>query len=364
MSLFTKPVDYEDWKEGYFVGKDGKVYHGTYVQKLANAEWVADGWAAIDTVFEHQNGNGVEKQFLIKGKPLDDPEFSFMISARDAANGKLLRAELVNKFGAREIGGMGLKVIQRISKYIKTVRLFVKPQWSEDKLYAPGLVEKIEFDFESEIAIDFTDVGNAEDGIGALKSLLKSFDQSNLCVLIAAFFGAPVIAKIWPGERFAVFIQGVTGSYKTEVAKLLMCLYGQRYALEINILRWGHGATTNALEHLAAMVGPFVFIIDNYKNYTEKDPARFQEVLHATMEGGEKKRLSKDSSLRHTNDYQCLPVITGENFPGQDAASRARVVVIPWIKPKSTNGLTEAQKHAKEEASRFLHPRHPHRSGS
>jgi hypothetical protein len=341
-------VDRKVWDKGFFVNEQGATCRGKTDGSIGDVSWIADGYAVIDTILEHQNGNGLERYFVIKGKPLDEAEFSFTISARDAANGKLLRAELVNYFGVRDIGGLDLRTVQKLSKYVKTIRLISKPQWFNDQIMAPGLVEKIEFDFESEIVIDFNDVGNVEAGVDALEHLLKGFDSVNMTLLLAAFFGAPVIARLWSDDRFAMFVQGLTGSFKTEVVKLLMSVYGQRYSQEINIIRWGHGATSNAVEHLAAMTGPFPFIVDNYKNYTDKDPAKFQATLHAISEGGEKKRLTKDSRMQHSEEYQCLPIITGENYPGQDAASRARVIVVPWLKPSSTDDLTEAQRHIKD----------------
>jgi hypothetical protein len=113
-------------------------------------------------------------------------------------------------------------------------------------------------------------------------------------------------------------------------------------------VRWGDGATGNATEHLAAMTGHFPFLIDNYKNYDDKDPAKLQRMIHAVIEGTEKDRLSKDSKLKDSEDYLCTPIITGENYPGQDAASRARVVQLDWTGPIDLDKVTEAQKHVKD----------------
>lgn len=73
-------------------------------------------------------------------------------------------------------------------------------------------------------------------------------------------------------------------------------------------------------------------------------------MTHAMLEGTEKDRLNRESKLQDAEDYQCTPVITGENYPGQDAASRARIVQIDWTGPKDEGKpkITEVQTHIKD----------------
>jgi hypothetical protein len=133
---------------------------------------------------------------------------------------------------------------------------------------------------------------------------------------------------------------------KTAFAMLLSSIYGQGYSYEANILRWGEGTTSNAAAHIAALAGPFVFVLDNYKAYFPKDPADMQRLVHGILEGAEKARMQQDSNnLRDSEEYLCTPVITGENYPGQDAATRARIVQLDWEKPKDIDCVTEAQEH-------------------
>jgi len=342
-------VDMTTPKPGYFVDLAGRACKG--VSKggaVTDTNLIADGWAVIREIHELQRPGGVERSFVIACKPIDEEVSTFTIKAEDASNSKTLKAKLVNAFGKHPIGQLNLEVIQLLSQYTRTIKLFDRPQWLDGRLAAPGLMENCKFEYEKGIKIDLTPAGDVDEGVEALETLTRIFDSENAVILIAAMMGAPVIARLWPGDRFATFLVGMTGTHKTAAVQLLMSMWGEAYQHECNILRWGHGATANSLEHLAAMTGPFPFVIDDYKNYTDKDAARIQAVVHALCEGGEKRRMNKDSSMRESEEYLCMPIITGENYPGQDAASRARTVMLQWTKAKDLGKLAEAQKHIRD----------------
>lgn len=342
-------VDMTTPKPGYFVDLAGRACKG--VSKggaVTDTNLIADGWAVIREIHELQRPGGVERSFVIACKPIDEEVSTFTIKAEDASNSKMLKAKLVNAFGRHPIGQLNLEAIQLLSQYTRTIKLFDRPQWIDGRLAAPGLMENCQFEYEKGIKIDLTTKGEIDTGVETLETFTRVFDSENAVILIAAMMGAPVIAKLWPGERFATFLVGMTGTHKTAAVQLLMSMWGEAYQHECNILRWGHGATANSLEHLAAMTGPFPFVIDDYKNYTDKDAARIQAVVHALCEGGEKRRMNKDSSMRESEEYLCMPIITGENYPGQDAASRARTVMLQWTKAKDLGKLAETQKHIRD----------------
>ena len=341
-----------EWKLGYFVDQIGSTHRG-FINKQDQSQgaiWISDGYAYIDTILESHANNTTDRFFVIKGKALHGSAFAITIGAKDASEARKLKAELVNEFGVDRLGKLDLTVIQQLSNTPRHIKLINRPQWLDDKLIAPGLVdaEDTVFNLEKKVAVDFSDIGDEDLGIEALQSILNAWDSENITLLTAVFFGAPVVARLWPDDRFALFLVGLTGTLKTAAVMLLNSLYGIRYSLEANLVRWGDGATSNATERLAAMTGPFTFIIDNFKAYTDQDPSRLQRMVHALCEGTEKDRLNKESRLRNSEDYQCLPVITGENYPGQDAASRARIVQIDWTGPIDVDKVTEAQKHIKD----------------
>lgn len=342
----------KEWSEGYFVNLNGETFKGSLSKNEDGEEkqkkWISDGYAFIDTILETYDKD-IERHFVItgKGKSAKD-QFRFTIKASDASESRKLKACLVNAFGVDPIGQLDLYAIQKLSNHPAYIRVFNRPLWLDDKLIAPGLVDNAEFNFERKVCIDFQDVGSVSKGLKALENICKGWDVRNTTSLIATHFGAPVIARLWPDERFALFLIGLTGTFKTTVAMLLQSIYGQRYNFEANLVRWGDGATSNATEYLAAKTGPFPFIIDNFKLYSDQDAGRLQRLIHAICEGTEKDRLNRESSLRQSEDYLCTPIITGENYPGQDAATRARIVQIEWSDPSDLDAITEAQRHTKD----------------
>lgn len=338
------------WSEGYFVDLNGHLLRGFIDEERSKkTKWIADGYAYIDCILEDITTKGsIERSFVIIGKSVHDKEFRLTIAAKDASEGRKLRAALVNEFGIDRLGQLELPVIQTMSdKSPRHIKLITRPQWLDGQIVAPGITaEDVEYHFERKVAVSFQDVGDEDAGVQALRSLLQAFDPGNVVILIAVMFGAPLIASLWPDERFALLLTGLTGSKKTTVSMLLNSIYGPRYNSESTLVRWGDGATSNAIEHLAAMTGPFPFVTDNFKIYSEKDVPRFQRLIHAVLEGGEKDRMTKDSNgLRQTKEYQCLPIVNGENYPGHDAATRARIVQLNWTDPIDIDKLTEAQKH-------------------
>jgi hypothetical protein len=343
--------DKKEWDEGYFVNPSGITLRGFKEDRnpTGKSEYIAAGWAHVDAILESHNHSSIERSFVIHGAPAHGKEFMFTIKAKDASDGRKLKAALVNEFGIDSTGQLNLNVIQKLSKNPRYITLINRPQWLNGRLMAPGLAtDDVEFNLERKVAVHFSDKGDEGAGVNALDCFLNAWDHGDAALLLAVFLGAPVVARLWPDERFALFLVGMTGTKKTAAVMLLNSIYGTRYNLESNLVRWGDGATSNATEHLAAMTGPFPFVIDNFKNYTDSDPGRLQRMIHALLEGTEKDRLNKNSELRSAEEYSCLPVVTGENYPGQDAATRARIVSLDWVGPKNIQKLSAAQEHIED----------------
>jgi len=86
-------------------------------------------------------------------------------------------------------------------------------------------------------------------------------------------------------------------------------------------------------------------MVDNYKPNTGGGARAFVQIMHAVIEGGEKKRLNRNSELRDSADIYTLPIFTGEALPGVDAAALARLIPVefPWAGGTINEKLAEAQ---------------------
>lgn len=340
-----------EWAMGHFVDPRGVTQCGYKDDKGdQKTKWISDGYAYLSAILEDCEQNPPERYFVIRGKPVSaEDEFELTIKISDFVEDRSNKI-LNNMWAEDELGTMNLSVIKKLSpKPVKHIRILSRPVWVGDELVAPGLTSTdTRFKYERKVHVDFSNVGDPTAGREAIIKALLAFDPKNTTLLFATVLGAPVIAKLWPGDRYCLFIQGTTQQKKTTAVMLFLSMYGQRYYNEASLVRWGDGATGNATEHLAAKTGPFPFLLDNYKQYTDKDPAALQRLIHAVVEGTEKDRLNRNSELRPSMEYQCSLLITGEQFPGQDAATRARIIELLWTDAINLDYLTEAQGHIED----------------
>ena len=219
------------WSEGYYVDLNGHLLRGFIDEEQSKkTKWIADGYAYIDCILEDITAKGsIERSFVIIGKSVHGKEFRLTIAAKDASEGRKLRAALINEFGIDRLGQLELPVIQTMSdKSPRHIKLIRRPQWLDGQIVAPGITaEDVEYHFERKVAVSFQDVGDEDAGVQALRSLLQAFDPGNVAILIAVMFGAPLIASLWSDERFALLLTGLTGSKKTTVSMLLNSIYGR-----------------------------------------------------------------------------------------------------------------------------------------
>jgi hypothetical protein len=150
-------------------------------------------------------------------------------------------------------------------------------------------------------------------------------------VVLSALFQAPLAAQAdWRNERYALFIKGRTGTQKTATTQVAMCIYGPDFARDEMILKFGEGATRNALMSYAVSASDLPMLIDNYKPSTGGGARDFTNLIHNILEGGEKERLNRASQLKETKPIHTWPVCTGEDLPSNDPASLARILVVTF----------------------------------
>lgn len=341
-----------EWAKGVFVGLDGCTRQGEEGkdgQKVSGK--ISDGYAYLAAILEDYEQSPPERYFVIRGKPISAAnEFEITAKISDFGDSRTAKKILLTLWAEDRLGKMDIDVIKVLSpKPVKHIRILNRPAWIDGELVAPGLAAtETRFNYARKVCVDFSETGDLAAGRDALIKALLAFDPKNAAILFATVLGAPIIARCWPGDRYCLFIQGTTQTKKTSALTVFMSMYGRNYSKESFLVRWGDGATGNAIEHIAAKTGPFPFPLDNYKQYSDKDPAALQKLIHAVVEGTEKDRLNRDSSLRAADEYQCSLIVTGEQFPGQDAATRARIIELLWSDAIHLEYLTEAQAHIED----------------
>ncbi len=340
------PFDPESMND-YGVDSDGIIKINIWNKKenTIEAKKVCDGYVRIKAQARNEQG---ESTFTLLGRGSNDGHrFEFDISAKEFADERKLNAQLMAHFGAKNLMHcLKGKVIQKISLIVENYMLLTAPKWLDEKAAVPGLslFEDIKFNLTSKVPVDLAS-GDLDEAQDCLRAFLESGKAETVTVLLDAALASPFVGKEYPGDRFGIALRGLTGSLKTEYMKLAMAIYGQGYLEESNLLRWGDGATTNALAAIASRAGFLPVAIDNFKPVRRGSAEALIATEHTILEGGTKERLDRNAELKETQEYNCCLIITGEDFP-DEASSLARTLVIDWTGAKDTDLLTQAQSKA------------------
>lgn len=224
--------------------------------------------------------------------------------------------------------GVGL---QRFTRYDRT-------GWVDGKFYLPGREpEGVRIELPKVLPYCAAEIVNADRAVQALSLLMKASPATVAPILLSSTLGPPIAALAGlSNHRYATMHKGQTGTYKTGRIMAYMAMWGAGFLDKDNLIKWGSGATSNAVMHLATSVHDLPKFIDNYKSNTDRGERGFVETIHAIMEGGEKLRLvGKVNKLRDVRDIQAWPICTGEDMPQGDPATLARFLVVPAKKDPS-----------------------------
>jgi hypothetical protein len=329
------------------VDKNGITYHrAEKTNKKGETVYVktkiCDGYCCITEETRDEAG---EASFTVEGRGSKDGHvFKFDITGRDFSDKRKLKAALVAHFGARNrVKDLTGDIIQSLTLDVKKLTLITSPRWIDDRLAVPGLDGTgFKFNLSRRVPADLS-TGEDERGLAALKLILDTWPAENSAILIAADLASPVCGRWFPGDRFGLALVGTTGrGLKTEALKHVMAVYGAGFLSEESLLRWGEGATNNAMLAIAAACGCLPTGIDNYKATHRDGAGKFVSVVHTILEGRERERLNRNAELRETREYASTLLVTGEDLP-EEASTVARLLPVEWSTPPNFDKLTELQ---------------------
>lgn len=341
--LSQSPAPPDEITLPYVNQDDGRMY---YVEKRKDRKGreyphytpISNFQATITGQIEYESG---EKIFQVGGKARRGEEFNVDVPAELFGDDRRLRALLEAAAGPQD--GLLAGQAKHLSPAIKHLTVGDVPRrkryqrtgWTGKQFLIPGREpDGIEIELHRKLpyALNGADV---DEGMDALSNLLAAIPAEQSTVALSFVLSAPM-AQIsgWRNERYALFIAGRTGSYKTSWTQTMMCLYGAGFAADENLIKWGEGATRNAIMALAAGASDLPFLVDNYKPQTGRGQADFVNLIHNILEGGEKDRMNRAAQLRSARSIHCWPIFTGEDVPDNDAASLARVLVLEFNQPK------------------------------
>lgn len=311
---------------------------------------IADFAATITAEVTDEDG---AKTFEICGTATRGGPFRLEVDATIFGHDSKLRAALEAAAGARDPVrsdqakhlGPAIKLLTRDDQ-LAQVRRYRRTGWLQNIFLLPGSEQAgVQIDLPHKLPYA-TQTGDVDAALPVLDRLLQAVDPRISTPIVAMLLQAPLHRVAgWLNERYAIFVQGRTGSLKTSFCQTAMCLYGPGFAHSDNLIKWGEGATRNAVMAFATRAHDMPLLIDNYKPNTGGGDKDFINLIHNILEGGEKDRLNRASELKEAKPVHCFPLITGEDTPATDPASLARVLVLKfeWQRGAANPALTYAQ---------------------
>lgn len=229
-----------------------------------------------------------------------------------------------------------------------TTRRYIRTGWAGERFLFPGREpEGVTLALPPKLPYSFPPAAQLVEGLRGLAAVLRApGDLGRGAALVSFVLQGPAAKPAGlQNERYALFVTGRTGSLKTSTVQAAMTIYGDGWADDSRLLKWGEGATRNAIMAVAGHAHDLPFVIDNYKPGTGDGAAGAVALLHNVIEGSDRDRVQRDGTLRTSKPIAAWPLCTGEDIPSGDAATIARILVLPfaWQRGTENEALTEAQ---------------------
>jgi len=355
----ARRINLSDFPGTIGIDDDGAVKICKHVTKKEYATWVGKPQEEAYNLLEWVSDCGVyihtetlaeeETEFVFEGTgAADKRQVRFTMQAGDLADSRKFKAALINAFGAaNRLGEMSFDIVQKITRNTIKRRRLTAPAWVDGRPMVPGvgLADDIEFKLLDMIPAQVRD-GNLDEAKDTLGKLLDIPGPAT--ILVAAILGAPIYARHFANDRFGVGVWGRSGSLKTSMAKKAMCIYGEGYNDDINLLKFGRNSSTGVGQEVVLGGAGFLpEIIDNVKSVDPRDAQQYIATVHSTIEGKDKVRGKKDGGKRNNRAFCCTPIITGEIKP-DEASTSARIFNLKWSEPKSKTEIDYVAKHIKD----------------
>ena len=299
------------------------------------------------------DGEETQNMFSLCGQTADR-HFYFDISAEDATDPRKLHAALLVHGGGKAIIYAGqikhvLPAIQSLSSGYQQEIRYVSTGWQkiDDRwiFVTPGGavgVDLVRCDIAPELR-NYRISDNEADlstGLRAIDFLLNSFDHTITYPAVAHAFLAPMLRFLPNVKRYCLHLTGETGSLKTTLATMLLCLFGN-FSNEDPTTKFG--STINSIEALGHQAKDVLFVVDDFKSrYVRLE--EFTRLVQNYSDGHGRSRMNRDASLKATKWIRGVLLTTGEDVPEHEASVIARMLILKMSRWDGKNeNLAQAQ---------------------
>jgi hypothetical protein len=187
--------------------------------------------------------------------------------------------------------------------------------------------------------------------VDALKStrltieLLDVADRTVTWPLLSHALGAPLAPFLPTRQRSLLHLTGTTGSWKTTLATLSLCMWGD-FTDGLPVATWA--STPYYLGRIGFTLKDLPFLIDDYKPSVVKDKGVIG-LIQNYADGTARGRLNADASLKTSYPVRGTIISTGEDHLNLEASVAARVLTIEISRGQvNLAKVTEAQRSAGE----------------
>lgn len=313
-----------------------------------NATALADFNAVITEEGTTEEG---KKVYTLTGNTVRSGSFTAEIDAEDFSDDRKLKAILEAAAGARDpvragmMKHLGPAIKLMTNGDLRQTRRYTRTGWEGKRFLLPGREETgVTIRLPRKLPYGVNVDADLAKGIESLDALIQFVGPEKGMIILSHLLLAPLAHIVeWRNERTGVFIKGRTGTHKSSVAQVFMCLYGPEFMEDDRLIKWGEGATRNAIMTYATAAHDMPFLVDNYKPTTGGGSHDFTNLIHNIMEGGDKERLNRSAQLREAKPIHTWPLFTGEDVPNNDPASIARILIVSSEKREDTESLSKAQ---------------------
>lgn len=309
---------------------------------------IADFEAVITREVTSESGDRI---YRVAGRTRTGRTFERDIPAADFEDERKLATILGAAAGASGTVRAGMRkhlppAIKLLSSGWEESMRYDRTGWRGDTFLVPGReVKGAEIELPKDLPYRVQHDADLSKAREALRAALAAVDPSKTTVALAFLLTPSMSRYIRLLKKYVLFVKGRTGSWKTSLMQVLMCLFGPDFIREESLIKFGEGATKNALLRLAAHAHDMPLLWDNFKPNVGGGDPELISTTHSIVEGGEKARLNRNSELKERRDLRCWLACTGEDLPKTDAASLARMVILEFERPSTSRNpaLDKAQ---------------------
>ena len=132
-------------------------------------------------------------------------------------------------------------------------------------------------------------------------------------------------------KKYTLFLEGLTGTGKTEILHAVQFLWGAFHAL-VNLASTGKGLMSMAHDFKDALL-----VFDDYKGLGYQQISAVCQVIQYSYDPNTAVKLTRESKLMSPKGNRGVLGMTGEMFPSNDAAMVARTLLIEMEKQDTTS---------------------------